>query len=322
MTIMTMRHHTVLYRTVLWVGLFGLSTVFLACTTEESDEATMEQSSTDGTDGTDGTSGVDGTPGADGTDGTGAIEVIEQPTGPVIEAGEELPVTVSRGFECQAANAGERMVVAQVLGGDGATVQITPTDPASCQYALVYHEADGTPHTLSEAGSGYLFVAARKDGDITVVCASDIRHSADPARGSTGRRTDAVPIQCAARQGGSWSALVDVVTPTDAAAWIRGISADPETPGRYLVRYARDFSFNVLNMSDNGRPADDGIYEQAFDVGSAGVVVGTGTKVEDVSNPLAGGTFEKWEPSADDKAAMSDFIDFSDGPCPNGCPIE
>ena len=77
-----------------------------------------------------------------------------------------------------------------------------------------------------------------------------------------------------------------------------------------------------MNLTDNGRPEDDGLYEVTFVITDAGINVSESSKTADKQNPLAGGEFTEWQPTAQEEVDYSEFMTIDDGPCPNGCPIE
>jgi hypothetical protein len=253
----------------------------------------------------------------------GQIQVIDEPVGDPIPAGQELPVEVVRNFECLEQGVGAELVVAPVVGADGDVLAIHPSGAAGCQYSLVYKAADGTVTPVSSSGSGYLFAAAVRQGATTLVCGSNIRHRAEGA-GQT-RYVEGVTIECAVKSGGAagpFGPLTPVIVPDGSwAAWIRTLEVDAAHAGSFRLRYVRDFTFHIFNLSDNGRPASDGIYEVVVTIDGTRPHADVAAKLSDKTNPLAGGTpFEEWKPSDEDKAIMSEFIDFSEGPCPNGCP--
>lgn len=257
--------------------------------------------------------------------GDGHIQILDEPIPPPPPPGEELPVEVVRNFECLEQNVGAELVVAPVVGADGDVLAIRPSGVGGCQYNLVYKAADGTVTTLANAegqGSGYLFAAAVRQGDTTIACSSNIHHRADGA-GAT-RYVEAVTLECAARTsaGGRFGLLTPVVVPDTAwAAWIRTLEPDAAHAGTFRLRYVRDFTFHIFNLSDHGRPGSDGIYEVVLTLAGNVPKAGAPAKIADKTNPLAGNAFEAWNPSDADRAVMSEFIDFSDGPCPNGCPL-
>lgn len=251
----------------------------------------------------------------------GQIQIVDEPVGDPIPAGQELPVEVVRNFECLEQNVGAELVVAPVVGADGDVLAIRPSGVAGCQYTLVYKAADGTVTPLSTSGSGYLFAAGVREGTTTIVCGSNIHHRAEGA-GAT-RYVEAVTIDCTVKTGaGGFGPLTPVIVPDTAwAAWIRALEPNAAHAGSFRLRYVRDFTFHIFNLSDNGRPGTDGIYEVVVTIDGTRPHADVAAKMSDKTNPLAGGTpFEEWKPSDEDKAMMSDFIDFSEGPCPNGCP--
>lgn len=239
---------------------------------------------------------------------------------PTVEAappalGQERPATLAREFTCLADQVGAEMTVGGIAGRPGDAVVIRPAG-SDCRFQLVYRAASGHESALSDAPNGYLFTAGRADGAAPIVCTNEIEHV--PAGGDQ-RRTGRVTIRCARETDGVWGPLVDVVAPDGAyAAWLR--SVDPGPDARYaVVTWQRDFSYSVLNMTDAGRPPEDGIYTTTVDLTTAVPVAVATRKVTSVSNPLAGSHFEQWKPTEAEKQAYADYIDFDEGPCANGC---
>jgi hypothetical protein len=234
------------------------------------------------------------------------------PSGPPAER----PAVLSREFACRSDQVGQEMRVGEVAGRPGAGIFIRPQG-TECQFGLVHRAADGREVPLSESPGGYLFSAGQVADGRAVVCTNDIRHVA-VGRGD-GRTIEEVVIACAAeRPDGSWTSLVDVVTPDgEWAAWLREVVPAPN--GGVAIRWARDFSFSVLNMTDAGRPPEDGLYETVVSVsGEAPEGIGT-QKISDRSNPLSGAEFKPWKPTDEEKESLSDYIDFDEGPCRGGC---
>jgi len=265
------------------------------------------------------------------TTGPPTIPIIDDPdlVAPELDSGER-PIEVVRTFACVPEGVGAELVVAEVVNAPGAAVTIRPSDPASCAFELVYRDPDGTPHVLSESAGGYLFAAGLHipDGP-TLVCANHIHHVPDDVShddadvGATGRWVEAVSIECAARVGGAWSALTPMVEPAgEWAAWLRDLAVHPSLTGAFTLSFARDFSFHFFNLSDHGRPSEDGVYEVAFGLGGDGSFEpGPPVKVSERTNPFHDAELQEWLPTEAEKAELSHIIDFSDGPCPEGCPL-
>lgn len=180
---------------------------------------------------------------------------------PVIAAlpvGEELPAIIAPEFECQPEKVGAEMQVSKVVGGPNSAVFIRPTRGAECQFELVYRDPDGSEHIITgERDGGYLFTSAVRTQDTTVICTNNIHHTA-LAAGM--RHIDSVVIECAAHTPDGWTELTPVVIPDGPwAAWIRSLEAVPDSRDTFRLRYARDFSFNFFNLTDNGRPSSDGL---------------------------------------------------------------
>ena len=104
-----------------------------------------------------------------------------------------------------------------------------------------------------------------------------------------------------------------------------GLEGADDGSSVFQVVWIRDFSFQFLNLHNEDRPAEDGVYSTVFSVVDGVVVVGQTTKIGDEgvhaddAEPDAG-----WEPTEEEKLALSEHIDFSDGDCPppDGCPME
>lgn len=254
------------------------------------------------------------------------LPIYTEPTEPAPAPGEELPIEVVRTFTCVPEGVGAELVVAEVVGAPGERVLIRPVAAEACRYDLIHRASDGAERVLSELPGGYLFAAAlRTDDGVTVVCANNIAHRAEGAGGL--RYVDGVGIACAAAGAdGVFGRLRAVVAPgPDWAAWLRNLAAVDDAPRRFALRYVRDSSFHFFNLSDNGRPPTDGVFEVAFEVNSAAGIHPLGGPpllVDQRTNPLVGLAIEEWTPTEADEAAYGEFIDFSDGPCPEGCPDE
>lgn len=254
-----------------------------------------------------------GEPGEAGGTSISPLKPLEtQPQRQMAEALESLPdgeflLTVDRAFECDASLVGEGAVMAELLDGAG-TIGIRSASPADCTFNLVFSDSSGAERILSTEPGGFILGGGRElSGGDTVVCANNLHTSAEGSDAS--RRIDAVTIDCAVRRNGAWSPLSPVVVPDGPwAPWLRDVV---ETESGLVLRYTRDFSFQFLNMSDNGRPPEDGIYETALSTVGPEVRSGVTRKIADKTNPLANGTSLAWEPTEADKAELGDLIDFS-----------
>lgn len=180
--------------------------------------------------------------------------------------------------------------IADVAGSGGELVIKSTLLP--CQFDLVYRSSGGVETTLSASASGYLFAAAAD----RVACASPIEHHPE-LPGSATHVIDAVPIDCSLRStAGTWLPMQRLVNPgTSWAAWISSVSRVSATS--YTIRYKRDFSFQFMNVGNLGRPATDGVYDQAVAiVGNSLVASGppqlvtTNMKDGEVEDPTPGCT--------------------------------
>ena len=236
--------------------------------------------------------------------------------------GEELPATEGRTFECRPDQVGDELVMAHVMGAAGDRVVIRPSSSQACYYDLVYRSGNGDEHVLSgEDASGYLFTRALKTtSGVTVVCVNAIQHH--PQEG-TMHQIDAVTIHCASRVNGSWSALQPVVSPDGAwAAWIRTLEPETSQVDHFRLTFAHDFSFQFMNLTDAGRPEGDGLYEVVFGVAGDTFDIDDPALLSKTQNPVAGGEFQEWKPTAQEKVDYAEFMSMDDGPCPDGCPVE
>ncbi len=245
--------------------------------------------------------------------------IDEPPSVETPEPGRELPANVVREFACTPEGVGDELVVGKVAGTIGDVVVIRPAVRDECRYDLIYKAATGEEQVLSGGvHSGYLLTlaAAFPDGR-AVVCTNDVRHS---AVGGSQRFMDEIVIVCTTRRAGSaWTPLRDVIVPDEQwAAWVRGL--DQRDDGTITLRYTRDFSFQFMNLTDEGRPAEDGVYEVELLTTETGVTASDAVKLSDTTNPLKEGTLMKeWTPTAEEEEVMGEFVTFGDGPCPHGC---
>jgi hypothetical protein len=242
---------------------------------------------------------------------------VEDTDTPKLPEPAELPVEVYRKFSCE--SVGDEMVVADVENEPGAQVVIKPTaDP--CTYHLVYRESAGDETTLSMDPAGYLQTIAILHDGLVLVCVNRIDHT-PLDDGSNLHYIDGASIACAVKADGAWSALTPVVVPKgEWAAWVKDLNPVPDKSGVYTLRFAHDFSYQFMNMSDSGRPEDDGLYDVTLDLGADGVSASDAVKVADKQNPFLDGEAGSWEPTEEEQEEMSEYIDFSEGDCPDGCP--
>ncbi|MBI3205168.1 MAG: hypothetical protein HYZ29_26755 [Myxococcales bacterium] len=208
-------------------------------------------------------------PDSDGSGGTGAIRVV-------------------RSFACDPAGVSSPTAIADVAGRAGDEVVVSPT-AEPCSLELGYRQSGVGVTRLSSVPGGYLLATAASDqSGALAVCASNIRHSAAAgtpqlSAGRLARRTDSVDIECAIYRDGSWSALTPVVTPDgEWAAWAGQVSPGDQ-PGRFSLKWVRDVSFQFLNTTEEGRPASDGVYETAFDMGPSGPRASSTKKTSDTA---------------------------------------
>gem|GEM_PF-6752843 len=252
-----------------------------------------------------------------------SITIVEA-TGEIehLPAGEELPANLVKTFDCLPEQVGDEMVMAKVKGQDGDQIVIRPSGTEACHYDLIYRSVDGAEHVLSGTdASGYLFTITQQSaGGVILVCVNNIQHH--PLDGAV-HEIDEVAIDCAARVNGTWTPLQPVVTPDGPwAAWIRTVTPDEIDSNRFRVTFAHDFSYQFMNLTDNGRPEDDGLYEVVLDVTSDGIKTNEAGMVAETQNPLAGDEFSEWNPTPQEEIDYAEFMTMGDGPCPNGCPIE
>lgn len=214
-------------------------------------------------------------------------------------------------FECRQDAMPPELPVASV-SGPSAQVLIRASGTGPCLFDLLVREPGREDVVLSASPGGYLLtVAARLDGGTLVVCASRTDHT---PLGQGFHRVDAVTVECGRVGDGAPDLLAPVVVPEgDYAAWVRDLA--PDGAGAVLT-WARDFSFQFLNLTDAGRPAEDGIYRTEL---SGGAKPGATTIVSAVQNPLAESVASGWEPTQEEKEDMAGTIDFDPGPCTAGC---
>lgn len=228
----------------------------------------------------------------------------------------EPMVNVVKGFDCspEAVGAGE------TIGDlpDGSSLWIEPAGSDACHYNLFY-DSGSARQQLSTKPGGYMFALAWESpsGDLAI-CGSNIHHT--QVDGMLREITD-VTLECAFRVQGLWTDLIEVVQPDGAwAAWPRSLGLAEGSNDTIELDFVHDSTFNMLNLSDAGRPDDDGLYRIAFKLEADGFRVSAPMHMtESIMNPF---NSDGWAPTEAEKVEMSGVIDFSDGDCPNGCPAE
>jgi hypothetical protein len=212
-----------------------------------------------------------------------------------------------RGFECTPEAVGAERVVGDLHGGEKIVIQ--PAEGADCMYHLVHKGVTGNDTKISSGPGGYLFAVTWSDpiiGDLGV-CGTNIHHEKVEGRY---HEIDTAALECAFRVKGNWTEMGPVVpADTGFATWPRRL-LDPGD-GTLVLEYARDSSFNLLNLSDTGRPATDGIYQIVLTVQADGVAVSPAEKINNsvtVASPDSGNA---WVPTEEEKAELGDLIDFS-----------
>ncbi len=229
---------------------------------------------------------------------------------------DEPMVQVVKGFECTPEAIGAGDTIADLP--DGSSLWIEPAGEDPCHYHLFYD--NGTQkQQVSTAPGGYMFALAwQSPAKDLAICGSNIHH--ELVDGGLREITD-VTLECAFRVQGLWTDLVPVVQPEGAwAAWPRSLGLAEGSNDTLELDFVRDSTFNIMNLSDAGRPDDDGLYRISFKLESDGFMVSQPMHMtEPTMNPFTAGA---WEPTEADKAELSGVIDFSDGDCPDGCPAD
>jgi hypothetical protein len=223
---------------------------------------------------------------------------------------DELSIEPVREFECLDVPGGTMVVDDALPGSPGSVLELLAIG-GPCRFHLVHRDGGGRETQLSTTPGGYLLTAgAGGDDGSAIVCASNIAHRA--IAGSV-HAIDAVTIECAARTGGRFGRLLPVVVPDGAwAAWPREVRA--AGGGRFVLRYARDFSFQFLNMSDRGRPPEDGLYEiELVATGDRLTAIAPAAMVDGRQNPLRDTEVVSWTPTSEEMEELAGLIDF-------GCP--
>ena len=233
----------------------------------------------------------------------------------------EPPVERYKRFECVDSPDTSLRNIARVGGTAGDSIAIRPTGQP-CDFELVYRSASGVDVRLGGSG-GYLLAAGKLFVDGTaLVCASNVAHDIDPDAPQSSRRIiESVAIECTSYDGTRWAPLRAVAGGgTEWAAWVASIGGDSAI-GHYRLRYTRDFSFQVLNTGDRGRPDTDGTYDAFFTWGSGGLEVASTQMVADQVTPAGAFRGREWTPN-DEQIASYAGVFPSPGRCaaPSGCP--
>lgn len=182
------------------------------------------------------------------------------------------PLEVVKEFSCSPEFNDLDQPVAEVAGTSDRIFIAAATEP--CQFDLVYRPQTGPEVTLSPVPSGYLVVA----GADRVVCASPIAHG-PVAAGDDQHDIYGVRLECALKAtDGTWQPMQTVADPSGAwSPWVTSVIREDATT--YTVRYLRDFSFQFINANNEGRPPEDGTYEQTLEI-RRGVLVASGPPVK------------------------------------------
>ncbi len=264
-------------------------------------------------------------------DGAADIGAADAPEREATSPETQTPFKVVRAFRCRPAAVSALADIAEVDGQKGATVAITPVD-SECHYDLVYRAApDATPVVLSRAAGGFLWaIAGRAPSGRVVACASDIQHRADSggvaATGELARTIDSVRLSCAARaDDGHWGPFTTLVdTDGTYAAWALGLEQSDARADGFRVAWVRDVSFQFLSLTDVGRPSTDGVWTTDFVAHADGTLgIGASRRVGAIMGGVEGSEGGAWLPTASEKTALGDAIDFGDGACggPAGCAL-
>jgi len=244
-------------------------------------------------------------------------DIPQQPVDPAEVNHQDLVPVLE--FTCLANAVSDSLTVANLEGAANEALIIRPNG-APCQFDLL-HRTDTTETLLSDAPGGYLLaVALRSPSGVRVACASDVDHRATADSGQ--RHIEAVPIRCWAGTD-SFTASVVAVAPDSAwAAWPRELKVHPTLSGVWVLTWARDFSFQFFNMSDQGRPATDGVYETLLTWDGATLSAGATNQLSATSNPFEGGEMVDWVPTEAEVAALGDLLPSGEGTCLDGCVVD
>ena len=153
-------------------------------------------------------------------------------------------------------------------------LRLVPTGEP-CMFRLEYVDAAGVAIPLGDPGA-YLAGQMVRDGQRTAACVTSISHEAapmadgaDPDGVMLRRRTTGVSAMCAVREAEAWSEFFAVQPETLAfAAWVTDLAVTPD--GGYRLSYLRDSTLNPFNITADGRPPEDGLYDLVFRRDGAG----------------------------------------------------
>lgn len=243
------------------------------------------------------------------TPGTDEGIYIDRPSEPIDPSTiTELEVKVQRGFTCSPAAVGAAMKVADVEDAPGEELIIKPA-VLGCRFNLL-HRTGAQESAVSAQSGGYLVAVARRFADgVRVICASEVNHHAV----GTGalREVDSVPVRCWASASTSFTVSTEAVPPAaDWAAWVRELKPHPTRANAYVLEWAHDFTFQFFNMSDNGRPSTDGLYETVLVWDGTSLTAEPEMKVSPRLNPYDGQATRPWTPTPEEVNELGGFIPF------------
>lgn len=244
--------------------------------------------------------------------------------------GECVAVSKKRAFLCDDAKVVGERAIEHLDGTPGAVVVVKPATGGGCVFDLVYRAPDGAERVLSARPSGYLTADGVVADGRGAVCASRVDHFLHerPARDPSFARVhiiEAVAVECAVLEAGTWSPAGTIVLPDgDWAAWVRAV--EPAADGTdWLVTFARDSTFHPLNLTNQARPDGDGVYQVRFGLTAGAVVARAPAELirDQVVSDAQQTSTGNWEPTADERTQLAPYIDFDDGACPppGGCPM-
>jgi hypothetical protein len=224
-----------------------------------------------------------------------------------------------RNFDCYTERVEAEAWLQDFEGAPGEALVIRPAGQP-CSFHLV-HLAGTVSSPLSSQPTGYLVTTARRFADgVRVVCASELR-SSQVGRSSITRQVDDVSIRCWASATTSFQTTVMAVTAgPDWAAWVRSLEPSTTQSGVYVLTWARDFSFQFLNMGERGRPTTDGLYQTVLTWSGTSLIAGAATQTSTLSNPFSGTPITTWTPTADEVTRFSPYFEFEPDAGPDGGP--
>ena len=246
--------------------------------------------------------------GSSGFDAGPLIEVT-QTMGPIEPVDGGLEMEVNRNFDCHTERVEAEAWLQDVEGAPGEALVIRPAGQP-CSFQLV-HLAGSVGSPLSTQPTGYLVAAARRFADgVRVICASELR-SSQVGTSSITRQVDDVSIRCWASATTSFQTTVLAVTAgADWAAWVRSLEPSTMQSGVYFLTWARDFTFQFLNMGERGRPPSDGLYQTVLTWNGTSLVAGAAAQASPLSNPFSVTPIESWTPTADEVTRFSPYFEF------------